>query len=563
VEEDLVEYRHITRREFIEKVGWGAAMLAGGTGLLEACGTNNSGPASATPKKGGHIVWGVGTDIITLNPLIGVDTNTRTMGNMLFDPLVYFDDNSNPVPMIAEAAPKVSSDGMTYTFPIRKGIKWSDGQPLTVDDIVWTYSLLYDPKYAAFNFANRGIAVANLQSVTAPDANTIVMKTKQVFAPFLIGFGNWPILPKHVLGNMSATELNTAAFNKAPSVTSGPFKFVRWDEGSQVVLARNDDYYRGAPLLDQMVLRVISPTSLPSAFPTGEVDIGLVAASDLSRSEAGGNVNTQNVNGALYYYVTFNLDPAKHGSQLFSDQSVRQALMYGINRQAVGDAVFFKTETIVDSPIPNISWAYQKLKMQYGYDRARAEQMLDAAGWKLNSSTGIRERNSVPLQFEVVVNNSPQARTTLVQAIAAQWKDIGVAASPKVVAGAEWLQQITTKRDFDALLLLFVWGGSDPDQTAAFSSASAKPGGFNCMSYKNPQVDTLLEQAVRTLDRNTRKQLYTQFAQIVMQELPLLPILSTGNLWPVNKRIQDLKLGPFTEFINWQWIKDVWVSDGK
>jgi peptide/nickel transport system substrate-binding protein len=557
-----VEYRHITRREFIERVGWGAAMLAGGAELLEACAGGSPAPAFATPKKGGHIVWGVGTDIITLNPLIGVDTNTRTMGNMLFDPLVYFDDNANPVPMIAEAAPKVSSDGLSYTFPIRKGIKWSDGQPLTVDDIVWTFSLLYDPKYAAFNFANRGIAVANIESVTAPDANTIVMKTKKVFAPFLISFGNWPILPKHVLGNLSATQLNTASFNKAPSVTSGPFKFVKWDEASQVVLARNDDYHRGAPLLDQLVLRVITPTSLPSAFTTGEVDFGYVAANDLSRAEAGGNVKTQNVNAALYYYVAFNLDPAKRGSQLFGDQSVRQALMYGANRQAVGDAVFFKTETIVDSPVPNISWAYQKLKTQYGYDKAKAEQMLDAAGWKKNAQ-GIRERNGLPMQFEVVVNNSPQARTTLVEAIAAQWKDIGVAASPKVVAGTEWLQQITTKRDFDALLLLFVWGGSDPDQTAAFASASAKPGGFNCMSYKNPQVDTILQQAVGTLDKNSRKQLYTEFAQIVMGELPVLPILSTGNLWPVNRRVQNMKLGPVTEFINWHWIKDIWVSDGK
>jgi len=555
-----VVYRRISRREFIETVGWGAALVSGGE-LLAACSGGSQGPAPVAPKKGGHIVWGVGTDIITLNPLIGVDTNTRTMGNLMFDPLVYFDDSQNPVPMIAEAAPKISSDGLSYTFPIRKGIKWSDGQPLTVDDIVWTYSLLYDPKYAAFNFANRGIAVANIESVTAPDSNTIVMKTKQVFAPFLISFGNWPILPKHVLGNLDATALNTADFNKAPNVTSGPFKFVKWDTGAQVVLGRNDAYYRGAPHIDQFVLRVISPTALPSAFSTGEVDFGYVAASDLTRAQSSGNVNVQNVNAALYYYVTFNLDPAKKAYQLFSDQSVRQALMYAINRQSLGDAVFFKTETIVDSPIPNISWAYQKPKTQYSYDKAKAEQMLDAAGWKKNAQ-GVREKNGVPFQFECIANTTPP-RPTFVEAVAAQWKDVGVILMPKIVAGAEWLQQITTKRDFDALLLLFVWGGSDPDQTAAFGSDSAKPGGFNCMSYKNPQVDQILKQAVSTLDRSKRKQLYTEFAEIIMQQLPLLPIASTGNLWPVNRRVQNMKLGPVNEFINWYWINEVWVSDGK
>src|SRR5262249_46326002 len=162
------------------------------------------------------------------------------------------------------------------------------GQPLTVDDIIWTYSLLYDPKYAAFNFANRATAVANIDSVTAPDANTIVIKTKQVYAPFLINFGNKPILPKHVLGNLTPTQLNTADFNSAPTVTSGPFKFVQWDKGSQVVLARNDTYYRGPAHVDQLVYRVVSPTGLPSALATGEVDMGFVGPSDLSRAQSGG-----------------------------------------------------------------------------------------------------------------------------------------------------------------------------------------------------------------------------------------------------------------------------------
>src|SRR5262249_6756664 len=174
-------------------------------------------------------------------------------------------------------------------------------------------------------------------------------------------------------------------------------------------------------------------------------------------------------------------------------------------------------------------------------------------------------------QFECIANTTPP-RPTFVEAVAAQWKDVGVILTPKIVAGAEWLQQITTKRDFDALLLLFVWGGSDPDQTAAFGSDSAKPGGFNCMSYKNPQVDQILKQAVSTLDRSKRKQLYTEFAEILMQQLPLLPIASTRPLLPIaptgtrrpaTRRGQNRKLAPVNESITWYWIKEVWVSDGK
>src|SRR5262249_23519254 len=203
----------------------------------------------------------------------------------------------------------------------------------------------------------------------------------------------------------------------------------------------------------------------------------------------------------------------------------------------------------------------QKPNTTYSYDKAKAEQLAEGAGWKKNAQ-GVREKNGLPFQFECIANTTPP-RPTFVEAVAAQWKDVGVILMPKIVAGAEWLQQITTKRDFDALLLLFGWGGSRPCQTAAFGHGTAQARGLNLLNHKNPQVDQILKQAVSTLDRSKRKQLYTEFAEIIMQQLPLLPIASTGNLWPVNRRVQNMKLGPVNEFINWYWINEVWVSDGK
>jgi peptide/nickel transport system substrate-binding protein len=552
----------MSRREFLEAFGWGAAALAMTPIVVEACGNGNATSTSATPKKGGHVTFAISTDIAGLNPLTLTNLTDRSIGNLLFDPLVFFDDNQNPVPILAEGAPKASSDGLSYTFKLRSNLKWSDGQPLTADDVVWTYSLIYDPKYASFRYPQRATAVKYIDSVTSPEPQTVVIRSKSVYAPLLLQFGILPILPKHVLGTLDANALNTAPFNSAPTVWSGPFKFVKWDKGSQVVLARNDNYYRGAPYLDSAVWRIVSPTALASALSAGDGDIGLVTVTDLSRAEASGNLTVENVDSAFYYYIAFNLDPSKKGAQLFGDKAVRQALMYGLDRKSIGDAVYFGKETIVDSPIPADSWAHTKPKTQYRYDQAKAEQMLDAAGWTKNAQ-GIRQKNGIPMTFQVVVSSVQQDRVTFAEALTKQWQSVGVNATPNVVVFAEWLNQIQNVRTFDALLLIYPWGGADPDQSTVFASSSTAKSGFNCMDYKNQTLDQVLNEAVTTLDRSKRKSLYAQFSDIVMDELPALPILSFGTLEANNKRVQGVKAGPVTSFINWYWMKDVWVNDGK
>jgi peptide/nickel transport system substrate-binding protein len=548
-------------------LGWGAAGIAG-AGLLAACSpgptaTASGSPApSATPSpvKGGHIVWGVGSDIASMNPLLTTDGNAKSVSALLFDPLVFFDDTLTPVPMLATAAPTVSSDGLTYTFPFRTGAKWSDGQPITVDDVVWTFSLWFDPKYNDLSIGRAG-PIAVFDSVTAPDDHTIVMKTKKVYAPFMQTYANTRILPKHVLGSLDGKALNTADFNKKPTVTSGPFKFDHWDPGAQVVLTKNADYYKGAPNVDQFVLRVLSPTSLPSAFPTGEVDLGFVGAGDLARAQTGGNVDTQVVDAGLYDYIMFNLDPARKSSQLFSDKTVRQALLYAIDRKSIADAVFFKTAAIPDSPVPSVSWAYQKPPTQYTTNTAKAEQMLDAAGWKKNAQ-GIREKNGTPFQFDLLVVSGLTASG--VDGIAAQWKSIGVIANTKVMQNADLVNIWFTTRNADAIVETLNWGASDPDQSFLFSTANTAAGGGNFMGYKNPRVDELLGLGSSTVDREKRKSYFTEFADIVMQDLPLIPLWSRGFNWLINKRVQNMKkLGPLTEFLNWYWMKDLYVADGK
>src|SRR5215472_9278570 len=249
-----------SRRDFLRRMGGAAAFAAftaGGIEFLEACG-NGSGSANATPtgKKGGHLVEGNFTDISYMNSVLSSDTASATVISMLFEGLLVSKPNGDLIPGLAQAMPQVSSDGTTYTFKLRPNLRWSDGQPLTSDDVLFTFNLMFAPEYKDVNSPRRTDLEQNLESIAAPDAQTIVFKTKGVWAPFLALHAQREIMPKHVPGSLPAKAINTADFNSAPSATSGAFKFVRWDKGQQVVLSRNDSYLRGPALLDQYVYKV-------------------------------------------------------------------------------------------------------------------------------------------------------------------------------------------------------------------------------------------------------------------------------------------------------------------
>src|SRR4029077_2701204 len=162
------------------------------------------------------------------------------------------------VPMLASAPPTVSSDQLTFTFKLRPNLKWSDGQPLTADDVVFTYNLIFSPDTKDYVSRYRAQLEGYLQSVTASDPQTVVFTFSKVLANFVDTHCRYGILPKHVLGSVSPKALNTHDFfTKGPTISSGQFKFNRWDKGQQVVLERNDNYWGGASHLDQYILTVV------------------------------------------------------------------------------------------------------------------------------------------------------------------------------------------------------------------------------------------------------------------------------------------------------------------
>jgi peptide/nickel transport system substrate-binding protein len=554
-----------SRRDFLKRAGGAAAyltFLAGGAEFLEACaagGTQGGGQA----KKGGHVVEGNFSDIRSLNSMLSSDTASNQVIGLMFDGLLNYRKNGDLIPALASDLPKTSSDGTTYTFKLRSGLKWSDGQPITSDDVKFTYQLAYDPQYKDVASPRRGDLSKYIKSVDTPDPQTVVFNMTQVFAPFLSSHGRYGILPKHVLGSLDAKAINTADFNTAPTVTNGAFKFVKWEKGAQVTMARNDNYWAGAPYLDQWIYKVLPDSvAVTNQLKTGEIDIGPVDPSSFDTLKTVSSVSLVDFPRSVFVFYAYQLDPSKPAGQLFQQKEVRQALLYALDRQSMANAIWFGHASVANGVEPPTSWAYKdKPQVLYNFDKSKAESMLDSAGWT-KGADGIRAKNGLKLKFTMMTNQGNKQRESALTYMQQAWKEIGVDATPSLIQFPQLVSQIVSIRTFDMFLVGFSFS-EDPDESQLWHSRNAVPGGFNGFAFKNDQADSLLDQSVATLDKNKRKDLYFQFQDLMSDLVPAPILLFDHGIYGVSTRVQGTDFGPFNQFEPRPWNHNVWVTDGK
>ena len=558
-----------SRRDFIRRMGGATAFMlfsAGGMQVLEACAPQNSTQQGSNlkPVKGGRLVEGSISDISSFNSLNSGDVNSTQMIHLVFASLLVLDAKGNLVPDLATEVPKVSSDGLSYTFKLRDA-KWSDGNPITSADVAFTYGLMYRPENKDFVSRYAAEVTDHLASVETPDPQTVVFKMKSVWANFLDSHAYRGILPKHVLGGVAPKALNTHEFFTGPTVCSGVFKFVKWDKGSQVVLARNDSFWRGPSYLDQYVFKIVTDAVvMAQQLKTGELDCGQPDASQWDNLATADNVNRVKYLQAGFVYYAYNLDPTKsQGGKIFQDKAVRKALLMALDRPSMARAVYFGQAEPADSVEPSVSWAYNKdVKPKYKYDKAAAEDMLQKAGW-VKGSDGIRAKGDLKLKFVLNTNSGNKVRENIIQVMQQQWKDIGVEATPVPIAFQQLVTQLRSTKTFDSYVLGISNNDTDPDQTTLWTTKGTSSAGLNGGNYKNPEVDKLMDDALGLTDRAKRKEIYFKIQDILAEDLPAPILFYPYYLWGINKRVQNFKVDTFNSYQTRPWMKDVFVTDGK
>jgi peptide/nickel transport system substrate-binding protein len=507
-------------------------------------------------KKGGHLTEAATSDIQTFNPVLSHDTTSNLVINLIFSQLVYTDpDTLDAAPDLATKW-DVSPDGKTYTFTLRQGVMFHDGQPLTADDVKFTYDLLMDSKSGTTRATSLNEHIA---SVTVKDPQTVVFALKDVIAPFLNNDATYGIVPKHILGSAKLEEIPTHPFSTSKPVGSGPFMLTEYKPDDHVTLGGYAKYFRGAPALDQYVFKVVKDTTVTlQQLKTSEVDIANVQATLYDDAKKQTNFDTVPYDTFSYSILVFNLDQTK--TTLFQDVRVRQALCYAINRQGIVDRVRGGLSTVGVGVEPIRSWAYQpdKIPLKYPFDVNKANQLLDEAGW-VKGKDGVRAKDGKRLSFTLRTYTDVTANAYMA-VFQENWKDIGVEMTPQSEDFNVFVSRLAKTHDFEAFWEGFSYG-VDPDIQVRFDTKQF-PTGLNYGAYSNPQVDTALDQALHVLDRAKRTDLYVQAQVQIAMDCPVLVTDFPKTIIGVNKRVKNYiatGLSGANRYAAYQW----YVTDGK
>jgi peptide/nickel transport system substrate-binding protein len=498
------------------------------------------------------------TDLKNLNPLLNSNTTDVFVDRLMFDPLLTADPKGNPLPMLAAQVPTqanggISADGLTITYRLRKGVKWTDGLPVTSHDVKWSWQAIMNPDN---NVVSRH-GYDDVASIATPNASTAVVHLKKRFAPFVDTFfaesdQPYMIAPAHVLARYP--NLNQIPFNSDPSVSDGPFKFVEWMRGDHITLERNDAFFLGRPHLDRIDVRIVpDEDTTVNLLRTHSIDYMFQASIEnyqALRSLPDVRLVWVNVNG--YYYVQFNLARPDLG-----DPRVRLAIAYAIDKHELARTLTYGTQTIATADIPNWMWAFNPNVRSYPHDPGQARSILRDAGWAPGPD-GIMRKGNHELQLVMVTNNSSATRRKEATEIQAMLREAGVAVEIKYYPGdvlyaPAGMGGILQLGRFDMSVSGW-YAGIDPDDSTQFTCENFPPSGYNYSRYCNAQMQAAQAIALTQYDRSSRIGAYYRIQELLIRDNPAIFTAWLRQMEPISVDFHGFDPNPVVESWNaWQW----------
>jgi len=468
-----------------------------------------------------HLVIGTIGSPSLFNPYFSADSASSQVESLLFNGLVTFDEKLKPRPDLAESW-DVSSDGYNWTFHLRKGVKFHDGVEFTANDVVFSYSIPKKPGYAG----PRGSDFEQIKSIRAVDRYTVQFTLKEPYAPFL-SVCAYAILPQHLLKDVPIEKLAEHPFNTKSPIGTGPYVFKEWKDGQFIRMDAYDQFHSGKPTIQHVYFRIVPDQNAQLIqLQAGGIDVMGIPATDLAVGrlfEKQGKIKLVSQPSLAYTYIGYNLQ-----NPLFQDQRVRQALTYAINRQQIVDIVLEGQGQVAHTHGSPLSWAYNEDLPKYDYNPIRAKQLLAEAGWMDTDGDGVLDKDGKEFSFILMTNQGNKTREMVSQIVQEQWAEIGVEAKPRLMEWSAFVNDYVDTKKFEAIIL--GWSlGIDPDPTAIWHSKEIASG-LNFISYRNEQVDRLLEQNVRELDQAKRKEILIQFQKMIAEEQPYTFLYYTNEI---------------------------------
>lgn len=484
---------------------------------------------TVAPAENTTYVEGVMGPVNTLNPLYATTSAEKSASKLLFSSLLKYDSSGHLSYDLADNL-SVDAKGTTYTVKIKSNAKWSDGQPLTADDVVFTVKLIQD------NSTRSVISGWNGVTAKAIDGTTVEFSLPNSYSAFEHAL-TFAILPKHILNNVSSSQLRENSFSQTP-VGSGPFKInfiqnVDTATGEKIVyLTRNDNYYNGLAKVSTFELHAYpNTTAILSALSKNAVN----AATDLTPADAAQIDNSK--------YNVFSV-PVQSGvyailntqSEFLSDVNVRKALQLATDTKAIRSKLPSGTNALY-SPFTS-SQLSESLPAAPDYDVAGAKNILEQSGWKLNKN-GLREKDGKVLKISVVTTKSNEYEDVL-ETLAGQWRAIGVSVDTEVFDTTDTTQDLTKNilqpRAYDVLLYKLDMG-ADPDMYAYWHSSQVSTEGLNLANYSSSVSDDILASARLTLDSSLRNAKYITFAKKWLSDVPAIGLYQSTMQYASGKNV--------------------------
>ncbi|HYP41218.1 MAG TPA: peptide ABC transporter substrate-binding protein [Chloroflexia bacterium] len=499
-----------------------------------------------------------------INPLLAASDSDKDLTHLIFSGLTRVDEHGEIVPDLASGW-EVSPNGQVYTFTLKPGLRWHDGQPLTADDVLFTLRLLQAPDFPGDStLAQPWRTVA----IDAPTRQTLRLTLPAPNAAFL-QHTTLGILPSHLWSSVKVSEMQLSDLNLYPT-GAGPWRNVARRPTLSDAPGLGEDLPGtpvpgSVPLSEGMILEP-NPYHVPTAqrnvsriwfrlYPTfgaaltgfrmGEAHgLGHIPVDSLAEVQGIEGVTLHKQALARYSMLILNAR-----SPLLDRVETRQALYLAIDRQAIAsDSAIDGTSA--HGPVLPQSWAYDPTLPLHGYNPQEAQRLLDSAGWAASGPGGLRVRDGVTLTLVLAANQDVPANVVVAQKIEGYLRQVGVDVKLALVSRDRLLRDYLGPRSYHMALASWEAQGADPDVFQYWHSSQANvEGGLNFSGWANPQADEALQAARLTSDKAARKGHYATFQKVFQQEIPAVVLYTPRYTYATRPPAQGVTL-PTTEMLD-------------
>jgi peptide/nickel transport system substrate-binding protein len=517
-------------------------------------------------------VIGLPADVNSFNPMYAFSVDEGAVSELLYLSLVDFSWNKELGEL--EAHPSLAekwmwaSDSASITFYLREGLTWSDGIPLTADDVVFSLVAYSDPGVNSKLFGTFEDLYSDPDG-RIDEEKTFVVKSSLEFkinfkpgsAPRLVDISH-PVIPKHIYDQIDRKDFETAEANFSP-VSNGPFMLKKWDRNQSITLKANENSFLYNPgNIDELVFKIIPDyTSRLNQLKKGEIDfMELITAEDVSDLKERDNLNILTIDGREYDYIAWNnidIDTYhKSGrivpNKLFGKREVRIALTYAINRQEILEEYLYNYGSIATTPVsPIFTSFYNPYIKPYTYNPAKAKKILTNEGWIDSNNNGIIDKNGVEFEFTLYVPGGNPLRNYAATIVQNNLKAIGIEMKFETLEIGAFIDNLGGKK-MNAWMA--AWYIIVPIELNVLWNSDLQSTQLNFVSYQNKAIDNIMEQLNKNLPGEIQKELYYQFQEIIHQDNPETFMYWTSNIIGINKKINNINISPLGAITHcWEW----------